>query len=86
MHTQLGSVKLLRAYYYTASVKIVTSVFVPELQAFEIPAFFLADPISSGMQHLVEWYKLTSVYCLHHQGQRIRRASKEQAENLLLAS
>jgi hypothetical protein len=58
------------------------TVFVPKWQAFEIPAFFLVDLISSAMQHLVVCYKLTSVSeeCT---ASTVSGARKEQAENLL---
>jgi hypothetical protein len=30
---------------YTARTNVVTSIFIPELQVFEIQAFFLVDPV-----------------------------------------
>jgi hypothetical protein len=44
-------------YDYAASTTIIMSVFVAELQVFEIPAFFWVDPVFRGLSvpHVPLW-------------------------------
>jgi hypothetical protein len=37
--------KAVRVYNYTASTNVIMSIFIPELQLFEILTFFLVDPV-----------------------------------------